>query len=157
MNYWHMNLHPTGDRMDDLGIKKIVLSRTIGMGIWDESDGPTQRDDFKNRVKENDIVAIVNGQTSIALVEIIGDWYEFSLNEEGNSEDSYHLDKESIIWFILRRPVKILDLKKVFIPNDFPSRTKTLKIASDKESATYQFIEKWHNECVSSFKTKMNA
>lgn len=149
MNYWHMNLHPTDERKDNIDVLKIILGRTIGMGIWD--DGQTPRNDFKKRMNIGDIVTIVNGQTPIALVEVIGDWYEFSMKEDGNSKDSDHLDDKSIIWFILRRPVKILNIKKEFIQN-FPMRTKTLTISSDKETPTYKFIENWHNEYLASLK-----
>jgi hypothetical protein len=143
-----MNLHPTNEQGSD-NIKKIILGRTIGMGIWDEGKGKEQRDNFKDRMKIGDVVAVLNGRTPIALVEVIGDWYEFSLKENGDSENSDFLDKGSIIWFILRRPVKILELKKVFIPNDFPAQiTQTLKIASGKETDTYKFIEDWRKGIV---------
>ncbi|MEI6746514.1 MAG: hypothetical protein WCL34_11180 [Methylococcaceae bacterium] len=147
MNYWHMNLHPTGEQGSDDDIKKIILGLTIGMGIWDEGTGKQQRDDFKNRMNIGDVVAVLNGRTPIALVEVIGDWYEFSMKENGKSENSDHLDKGSIIWFPLRRAVKILNLKEPFVKN-FPMRTKTLTISSGKKTKTYEFITKWHEESV---------
>ncbi len=147
MNYWHMNLHPGTESMSNDDIKNIILGRVIGMGIWKE--GEKQRDNFKNRVNIGDVVAVLNGRTPIALVEVIGDWYEFSMKENGDSEDSDHLDKGSIIWFILRRPVKILNLKKVFVPNDFPmTQVGTLGILTTKETPSYKFIESWHGESV---------
>jgi len=136
MSYWHMNLHPTDHPITNDEIKKIILGQVIGMGIWDEGKGKEQRDNFKDSMKIGDIVAVMNGQTPIALVEVIGNCYEFN-----------H-DENSIIWFPLRRAVKILELKKEFVSNAFPSRTQTLKIASDKETDTYKFIEGWHKGIV---------
>lgn len=139
MNYWHMNLHPTNEQGTDDDIRKIVLSRTIGMGIWNRGNViDPQIDDFKTRVEISDIVAVLNGQSPIALVEIIGGWYEFD-------------DAKSIIWFPLRRAVKILCLRGDcdYIPtlSQFPMRTKTLTISSDKSTDTYKYIDDWHNHC----------
>lgn len=139
MNYWHMNLHPTNEQGTDDIIRKIVSSRTIGMGIWNRGDAiDPQVTDFKNRVKIGDIVAILNGQNPIALVEVIGDWYEFN-------------DTESIIWFPLRRAVKTLCNKEncgyaATLPQ-FPMRTKTLTISIGKNTDTYKYIEDWYKHC----------
>ena len=140
MNYWHMNLHPTGEQGTDDDIKKTVLSRTIGMGIWERAPGviDPQIPDFKNRVQIGDIVAALNGQNPIALVEVIGEWYEF-------------YDEKSIIWFPLRRAVKILCIKGDcgYIDNlsQFPMRTKSLTISSDKSTDTYKYIDAWYQHC----------
>ncbi len=134
MNYWHMNLHPTGEQGSNDDIKKIILGRTIGMGFSDDSESKGQMNAFKDQMKVGDIVVIVNGQTPIALVEVIGDWYEF-------------YDENSIIWFHLRRAVKILNLKESFA-QDFPMRTKTLTISIGEQTKTYKFIESWHKESV---------
>ncbi|QJD29028.1 hypothetical protein [Methylococcus geothermalis] len=136
-HYWHMNLHPTNDLLTDNDIKKIVSSGTIGMGIWERNGViDPQITDFKNRVQIGDIVAVVNGKKPIALVEVIGDWYEFD-------------DPGSIIWFCLRRAVKILCIDDNYIANldEFPSRTKTLKISTDKNSETYKYIDDWYKHC----------
>ena len=146
MNYWHMNLHPTDEQGTDDNVKSIVLSRTIGMGIWDRKPGEIdpQVTDFKNRVNVGDIVAILNGQTPIALVEVIGDWYEFY-------GDKNSVDSKSIIWFELRRAVKILCIKEEngYISSlpQFPMRTKTLTISSTETTDTYKYIDDWFNHC----------
>ena len=137
MNYWHMNLHPTNVRGTDDDIRKLVLSHTIGMGFFDSP----QVGYFKNKVQIGDVVAILNGRTLIALVEIIGDWYEFSC------------DEESIIWFPLRRSVKILCIRGgeggecfsniSLIPK---TRTSTLEISKNKNCATYKYINNLY-EC----------
>ena len=71
------------------------------MGIWERTPGviDPQIPNFKNRVQIGDIVVVLNGRTPIALVEVIGDWYEFNC------------DRTSIIWFPLRRAVKILCIR----------------------------------------------
>ncbi len=144
MNYWHMNLHPTGGQGTDEEIRNIVLSRTIGMGIFYRKDGEIdpQVTDFKKRVKIGDIVAILNGLTPIALVEVIGDWYEFDR------------DSNSIIWFPLRRSVRILCVRGgenddyiAKLPPIPMSRTKTLTISIGKDTDTYQYIHAWYEYC----------
>jgi hypothetical protein len=129
MNYWHMNLHPTNEQGTDDDIRKIVLSKTIGMGIWNRGNVIDP---------QIDIVAVLNGQNPIALVEVIGDWYEFD-------------DAESNIWFPLRRAVKILclrvDCEYIATLSQFPMRTKTLTISSEKSTDTYKYIDDWYNHC----------
>ncbi len=141
MNYWHMNLHPTNERGTDDDIRKRVLSHMIGMGIWnrDNAEDP-QISDFKNRVHIGDIVVVLNGRTPIAVVEIIGDWYES------------HCDTNSIVWFPLRRAVKILGIsngndcfaKIGMIPR---TQTGTLGISSDINCATYKYIHDLYECC----------
>lgn len=140
MNYWHMNLHPTNQQGTDDDVRKIVLSRTIGMGIWNRGNViDPQITDFQNRVQIGDIVAVLNGQNPIALVEVIGDWYKFDF------------DNNSIIWFSLRRAVKILCIEEdngyVASLSIFPMRTKTLTISSDQNTGTYKYIDAWYKHC----------
>lgn len=121
------------------------------MGIWiRESTGiiDPQIIDFKNRVQVGDIIAVLNGQNPIALVEVIGDWYEFY-------GDQQPINKNSIIWFGLRRSVKILCLRgedNGYIASlpQFPMRTKTLTISTTKTTDTYKYIEAWHKQCARS-------
>lgn len=139
MNYWHMNFHPTNEQGTDDDIRKIVLSRTIGMGVWNRGNTEDpQIKDFKTRVKIGDIVAVLNGRKAIALVEVIGDWYEFK-------------DAESIVWFPLRRAVNILhptgECNYIANLSQFPMRTKTLTISTDKNTDTYKYIDDWYNHC----------
>ncbi len=139
MNYWHMNLHRTGERLTDDVIREIVLSRAIGMGIWKRGNViDPQVADFQNRMKIGDVVAILNGRNPIALVEVASDW-----NEIYNSN--------SIAWFTLRRAINIICIKGdcEYIANlpQFPMRTKTLTISITKSTNTYKYIDDWHNHC----------
>ncbi|MBX9937006.1 MAG: hypothetical protein K2Y10_10500 [Burkholderiaceae bacterium] len=139
MNYWHINLHPTDDRRDDAEIKNFVLSRTIGMG---QDFSPSQENAFKNTMQIGDVVVVLNGRTSIALVEVIGDWYKFDC------------DEKSIIWFPLRRAVKILCMRGdegndcftnlAMIPK---TQTGTLGISNDINCATYKYIHALYECC----------
>lgn len=138
MKYWHMNLHPTNEQGTDEDIANLVLSRTVGMGDWER--GVPQITDFKERVSIGDVIAVLNGRTPIALVEIIGDWYQ------------YKCDKSSIVWYEFRRATKILSLKnEINFPENLPVfpmvRTRTLGISVNKETETYKYIDNWVNYC----------
>lgn len=144
MNYWHMNLHPTNEQGTDDDVINIVRSRTIGMGIWERTPGviDPQIPDFKNRVQIGDIVVILNGRTPIALVEVIGDWYKFDC------------DETSIIWFPLRRAVKILCIRGdegddyfTNLPMIPRTQTGTLGISTDANCATYRYINDLYECC----------
>ncbi len=141
MNYWHMNLHPTGEKGTNKWILDIVLSRTIGMGFWERNENEIEPavKDFITRVEVGDIIAVLNGTNPIALVKVISDCYIF--DEQG----------DSLIWFTLRRAIKILCHKGEcdYVKNlpQFPSRTKSLKIARDKSTDTYKYIDEWYKYC----------
>jgi hypothetical protein len=139
MNYWHINLHPTDDRRDDAEIRKFVLSRTIGMG---QDFSPPQENAFKNTMQIGDVVLVLNGRTPIALVEAISDWYEFAC------------DTSSIIWYPLRRSVKILCISGMKVHDCFfnlpmipKTQTGTLGISQDKTCETYKYIQNLHECC----------
>lgn len=139
MNYWHINLHPTNDRRTDAEIKNFVLSRTIGMG---QDFSPSQENAFKNTMKIGDIVLVLNGRTPIALVEVIGDCYDYSI------------DSDSIIWYTLRRAINILGMSESSNNNCFEklamipkTQTGTLGLSKDKDSDTYKYILNLHQCC----------
>ena len=145
MNYWHMNLHYTGEQKTDADIRNRVLSHTIGLGIWErENTGKIdpQVPDFKNKLQIGDVVLVLNGRTPIAVVEVIGDWYEFDI------------DKNSIIWYPLRRATKIIGISNEkgsecfnnlgFIPK---TNTGTLGISIDHNCETYKYIHNLYECC----------
>jgi hypothetical protein len=144
-----MNLHPTDEQGTDDHIRQIISSRIIGIERLPSLDGTDdkQTDDFKNRVKIGDIVAILNGTSPIALVKVLGDWFEFDYDKNYNEQPQ----SKSIIWFSLRRVVQILCIKKDcdYIDNlsQFPMRTKSLTISSDKTTDTYKYIDEWYQHC----------
>ena len=139
MQYWHMNLHPTGHQGTDYDIRNRVLSHTIGMGC---DFSPLQEGQFKNDMKIGDIVVVLNGRTPIAVVEVIGDWYIFNC------------DPASIVWYPLRRAVKILCIKQEngndcfsgigYLPKIIPG---ALGKAMDKNCKTYQYIDSLYKCC----------
>lgn len=142
MNYWLMNLHPTDERRTDAEIRSYVSSRVIGMG---RNFSPSQEGDFKNAMQIGDVVLVLNGRTPMALVEVIGDWYEF--------DD----DHNSIIWYPLRRSVKILCMSNIEGNDCFSNlpmipkhRTSTLSISLTQTCPTYQYIKTLHNCCTGS-------
>ncbi|KOR31876.1 hypothetical protein TI05_10840 [Achromatium sp. WMS3] len=141
MNYWHMNLYPTGEQWTNDDIKNIVLSRTIGMGC-DFSD--RQEGYFRNTMKIGDLVVVLNGRTPIAVVEVIGDWYKFDCDQKSNS----------IVWYPSRRAVKILCLKGekdddcfTDLPMIPKTNTGTLGPSIDQNSDTYRYIHSLHECC----------
>ena len=142
MNYWHMNLHPTGERGTNQDIRNRVLSHTIGMGIDFE---PVQENDFKNNMQIGDVVLVLNGRTPIALVQVIGDHYE------------YTIDQNSLAWYPARRAVKILGIIGDRNNGCFPidenfviARTNpgTLKRSTDKNCETYKYIDGLYKCCM---------
>ncbi|TZF83924.1 AAA domain-containing protein [Pedobacter sp. BS3] len=96
MNYWHMQLHPNDLNWSK---EKEVLEKynLIGLGDWEEQI--SQQDDFENKMKVGDIVAIKRGSQFIALTKVIGE-YEYT-DEVGDLD-----------WFQRRRKVEILDWYK---------------------------------------------
>ncbi len=139
-NYWHMNLHPTGEQGSDDDIRNRVLSHTIGMGIDFES---VQENDFQNNMNIGDVVLVLNGRTPIALVEVIGERYE------------YTIDSNSIVWYQARRAVKILGISGeggngYFPKDDYKiARTNpgTLKRSTDTNCETYKCIDSLYKCC----------
>lgn len=140
MNYWHMNLHPTNDRGTDEDIRNRVLSHTIGMGVGFD---PVQEGYFQENMNIGDIVLVLNGRTPIALVEVIGDRYE------------YKIDNNSIIWYHARRAVKILGIsgkgdKGCFPKDDYMiacANPGTLKRSVDTNCETYKYIDSLYKCC----------
>lgn len=131
MNYWHIQIHPD-DRSfaDEMVYSLLEHKKIIGLGQWPE--GETVINDFKTRMKVNDIVAVRTGQQLIALVQVIGGAYEVTE------------DPSDIGWIVHRRPVRILDwmLEKT----EFSYPRGTLKICLDENADATKTIKGWHKK-----------
>lgn len=132
MTYWHMQLFP-GGRRDNFPPEKIrrILKekRVIGMGKWDDPKG--QSAGFENRMKIGDIVAIRDGGTPIALVNVTSDcWDEKSCDD-------------SLDWFPLRREVKILDCAASY-NFKIPQTRGTLMSCVNSNTPTSKIIATWY-------------
>ena len=131
MTYWHMQLHPDDK---NFGKEKELLSKLalIGLGEWE--GGKNQINNFKKDMKINDIVLIRNGETPIALVEVIGEL-----------EDILECDFKRLDWFRYRRKVNVLDFA-----NDnqqpFPQPRGTLQKLINKTTDSYKYIESWYQK-----------
>lgn len=140
VNYWHMQMHP-----DDLntGAKNIHLileqRKIIGLGEW--PGGESARVSFTDEMKVNDIVAIKNGKSLIALVQIIGGSYTVTKDEDENTE-----------WIKYRRPIRILDWE--VHGGTIPQPMGTLNKCVDDEAKTTQIIKDWHNKVISILKKR---
>lgn len=126
--YWHMQMHRDnvhGDEAKDIW-SILEHKNIIGLGDWE--NGEDQIQDFIERMKVNDIVAIKNGSSLIALVQIIGGAYE--VRNDG--------------WIIYRRPIRVLDWAKDGETIEQPM--KTLNICRDQNAATTKTIKNWHEK-----------
>jgi hypothetical protein len=129
MNYWHMTLESTDNQLGHEKIKKILQQNLIGMGIWDEKYS-TQQIDFQKKMDIGDIVLIKSKEASIALVKVVSDYFE----DDKNSD---------LIWFTRKRKIEILEILNE-VKYDFPEPLGTLKVASNKNTDSYQYIDNWY-------------
>lgn len=133
--FWHMQIHPDDKSFADEHVYSILEhKKIIGLGNWE--GGKATIDAFRNEMNVNDIVAIKNGAKLIALVQVIGGWYEV--------ED----DNADIGWIENRRPVRVLDWE--LDEKTLPKPQGTLnKCVNDVE--TTRIIKDWHSRVVKSF------
>jgi hypothetical protein len=136
MNFWHIQLHPGPANRHLFPPSKIqqILIETayIGLGEWNE--GQEQIRQFKDVLQKGDIVAVRDGQTPIALVEITGN-YEYE--EEPN---------EQLDWFEHRRKIRILDWYKNEYNFIIPRAMGTFSICSNPEAETTKNIKNWYEK-----------
>jgi len=130
-----MQMHPDDKSFANEHVYSILEhQKIIGLGTWKKGEGTISA--FRNEMNVNDIVAIKNGGKLIALVQVIGGWYEV--------KD----DDTEIGWIENRRPIRVLDweLEKRTLPQ--PQGTLN-KCVNDVE--TTKIIKEWHSRVISSF------
>ena len=129
MNYWTMQLHPddrSWEPEDILGILKDA--RVIGHGKgYDTGDARS----FREVMRIGDIVAVRDGGTPVALVEVTSDYFETE-------------EVDDILWFKSRRWVKLLDIYDADKRGDWKFRNKRRTFAECHEDLN--LITKWHKE-----------
>ena len=128
--YWHMQMHPDDQSFSEVLHSILENKKIIGLGKW--AGGQVEKEDFFNRVKVNDIVAIKNGGKLIALVQVIGGAYE--VNDDESETD----------WIVFRRPIRVLDWD--IWGKTLPQPRKTLVICSSENAETTKIIKEWHEK-----------
>ena len=138
INYWHMQMHPDDKSFGEDHVYSILeYKRIIGLGNWKEGEAKIRT--FRDDMKVNDIVAIKNGGKLIALVQVIGGWYEVS-------------DDPSETWWIEnRRPIRVLDW--AIEDKHLPQTRGTLdRCVNDVE--TTRIIREWFEQVGCSYKKR---
>ena len=138
-----MQMHPDDKQFADEHVYSILEhKKIIGLGNWKKGEEHGTIEAFKNEMQVNDVVAIKNGEKLIALVQVIGGWYEV---QEGDSD---------IGWIENRRPIRVLDWE--LDNKNLPQPIGTLnKCVNDVE--TTRVITGWHKLVIKSFnKRKVN-
>ena len=128
--YWHMQMHPDDQSFSEVLHSILENKKIIGLGKW--AGGQVEKEDFFNRMKVNDIVAIKNGGKLIALVQVIGGAYE--VNDDESETD----------WIVFRRPIRVLDWD--IWGKTLPQPRKTLVICSSENAETTKIIKEWHEK-----------
>lgn len=134
MNFWHMQLHPDDPEFFNVErVKKLLREKAvIGFGEWEEGESLIPQ--FRDRMKIGDIVAIKRGETPIALVKVIGEY--FLCDEIDNELD----------WFPHRREVEILDFYKSDYGFYIDQPRGTLSICKNLNTATSKTIIGWYKK-----------
>ena len=130
INFWHIQLHPD-DRANfspEVVLRLLNEQSIIGIGEGWENDGG-QPDHFQNWMQLGDIVAVRDGGTPIALVEVTG-----PCERNGKQTD--------ICWFDLIRRVKILSTT----PPPYPDRYFYMTSCSLQREVTPAFVRFWYNK-----------
>jgi len=138
VTYWHMQIHPDDKSFAEEHVYSILEhKKIIGLGNWKEGENVVGV--FRNEMKVNDVVAIKNGAKLIALVQVVGGWYE--------AQDDY----TDIKWIENRRPIRVLDWE--IEQKRLPQPQGTLnRCVNDVE--TTRIIKEWHLRVVESFKKR---
>lgn len=141
--YWHIQMHmPEGKEGITIDPSAMLKEEEpiIGTGEWVPTRG-NDCVDFKENAQIGDIVMVRQGQTAIALCEIIGD----------NFTDSTLIDKYTNVNF---RKVRILNWAKGYSPakdeGHQQPRAKlfsqgTFKPCNNTRGEQYQYIHNWIN------------
>ena len=64
--YWHMQMHPDDQSFSEVLHSILENKKIIGLGKW--AGGQVEKEDFFNRMKVNDIVAIKNEIQNVKAV-----------------------------------------------------------------------------------------
>lgn len=137
MNFWHMQMHRTGEMGLSENIDWILEhKRIIGLGQWEE--GKEQINRFINEIQVNDIVVLKRGGELIALVQVTGGAYKVT--------DDTNPDTD---WIVNRRPIRVLDW--AIEPKTLKDVRGTLKRCKSDDVETTQTIKQWYEAVVKSF------
>ena len=139
-NYWHMQMHPDDKQFAEAHVYSILENKKIiGLGNWRKGEENGTIESFRNEMRVNDVVAIKNGEKLVALVQVIGGWYEVKE------------DTSDIGWIENRRPIRVLDWE--LEDKNLPQPMGTLnKCVNDVE--TTKIIKGWHERVIKSFKKR---
>lgn len=141
ITYWHMQMHPDDKSYGEDHVFSILEhQKIIGLGNWEAGESTIAA--FRDTIKVNDVVAIKNGAKLIALVQVIGGWYE--VNDDGTETG----------WIENRRPIRVLDwaIEEKFLPQP---RGTLMPCRSDVE--TTRVIKSWFEQVKASYaKRKIN-
>ena len=141
MQYWHMQMHPTGEMKEFAQNIEAILEhkKIIGLGKWDEGEDTIAK--FINDMSVNDIVAIKRGGELVALVQIIGGAYTVSNDTDPKTG-----------WIINRRPIRVLDW--AIEPKIVPHTRGTITKCTSEDAETNKIIREWHEQVIESFKKR---
>lgn len=134
MKFWHIQLHPDDRRNFTIDVIQnlLIQKKVIGLGEWE--DGESKREQFFDLMMIGDIVAVKQGGTPIALVQVVGNaYFEKNTNKE--------LD-----WFPNRRKIEILDFYKDEYNFTIPQTRGTLSICNDLNASTSKIIINWYKK-----------
>ncbi|HHX8370528.1 TPA: hypothetical protein ACVOYU_004604 [Vibrio alginolyticus] len=141
ITYWHMQMHPDDKSYGEDHVFSILEhQKIIGLGNWEAGESTIAA--FRDTIKVNDVVAIKNGAKLIALVQVIGGWYEVNDDETETG------------WIENRRPIRVLDwaIEDKFLPQP---RGTLMPCRSDVE--TTRVIKSWFEQVKASYaKRKIN-
>lgn len=132
MNYWHMQIHPSGQAAEFAPHLAGILARgIIGLGEWPQGAAAIRA--FKETMQTGDIVAVKRGGELVALVEVAGDAYTVAPADDPDPHSR---------WMAHRRPVRVLDWADGSAR--IPHNRGTLVRCADMQTATSQIIRDWH-------------
>lgn len=135
ITFWHMQMHPDDKSYGEDHVFSILEhQKIIGLGNWVAGESTIAA--FRDTIKVNDVVAIKNGAKLIALVQVIGGWYEVNDDETETG------------WIENRRPIRVLDwaIEDKFLPQP---RGTLMPCRSDVE--TTRVIKSWFEHVKASY------
>ncbi|WP_318453594.1 hypothetical protein [Photobacterium leiognathi] len=141
IKFWHMQMHPDDKSYGEDHVFSILEhQKIIGLGNWDAGESTITA--FRETIKVNDIIAIKNGAKLIALVQVIGGWYE--VND----------DKTETYWIENRRPIRVLDWA---IDDKYLPQPRGTLMLCKNDVETTRVIKAWFEQVKTSYeKRKIN-